>query len=352
MANEGRASVIAAVSDWLKLLALVVLVTEGVIIIAMRMTPESNPLARWYPLFMLLFLVVVVVGVFVDRYLQTKLTRPSELTLSLGDKKVTVETSQMTTAPEEIKKYEIQTMYVDSQNGFMFPRPKLPLGSGPQYLNAGESLVKVGLLPNLDTWNVIKEAAALHPLGKMLVETKQVLFAYGDVIECQLTDETSTKVVDNLLKEVLNIAEKEREQLDDEFIRGLRKQLIQGSLTPERFKIQNSFVVSILDKNLAKGAPVKPNLGNVFLTQAKIIGSNVDRIVANDDSIMWGFSETLTNILVNGQLRELTIYSLNRLVESKDHLFQLTISFSPQSEDSLGVWDELKDMFNSFRMIV
>ena len=33
----------------------------------MKLTPEEHPLHAWYPLFMLLFLVVIVVGLFLDR---------------------------------------------------------------------------------------------------------------------------------------------------------------------------------------------------------------------------------------------------------------------------------------------
>jgi hypothetical protein len=47
---------------------LVVLVAEAVMITAMSMTPDSSPLKNWYPVFMLLFLLVPVVGLFFDRH--------------------------------------------------------------------------------------------------------------------------------------------------------------------------------------------------------------------------------------------------------------------------------------------
>jgi hypothetical protein len=83
MPTENRIGVLGAISDWLKLLALVVLVCEAVIIIAMRTTPESNPLAAWYPVFMILLLLVVVVGVFVDRFAQLTTERIQKVLATL-----------------------------------------------------------------------------------------------------------------------------------------------------------------------------------------------------------------------------------------------------------------------------
>jgi hypothetical protein len=74
--KESRVLTLAAVSDWLKLLALIVLVAEVVIPIAMWQTPKESSIRAWYPVFMLLFLVVIVIGVFVDRYFSQKLAPP------------------------------------------------------------------------------------------------------------------------------------------------------------------------------------------------------------------------------------------------------------------------------------
>lgn len=70
--DEGRVGLIEAVSDWLKLLALIVLVAEATLLLAMNMTKEESLIYDFYPVMMLLFLGVVVGGFFYDRYLQSK----------------------------------------------------------------------------------------------------------------------------------------------------------------------------------------------------------------------------------------------------------------------------------------
>jgi hypothetical protein len=352
---KARSGILAAVSDWLKLLALIVLVAEAVILIAMRITPSSNPLTSWYPVFMLLFLIVVVVGVFWDRYTQ----RSTALTLTVSDRKVSVETSDMTVPTEEMKRYDIDAMFVDSQNGFMFPKFKSQLWSKPQYLSSGELFLKFGLIQDLDAIEEAKKGAAVLPLGTMMIESRHLLFEEADPIECQLTDETSNPVAETTIQRMIALLEKDGKGLNEEQVRELRKALIRrggGSdklkLVPEQFKVHNTFSVSIFDKSLARESPIQPNLANVFLLEVKGSGETVDNLVANTRSILWGSSQTLTNVMVKGKLRELTTYRMSNLVESDERLFKLQISFSPQTESSIAVWEELKEVFDSFRMIV
>lgn len=74
MTTENKKGIIDSISNWLKLLALVVLVAEAVMITAMSMTPDSSPLKNWYPVFMLLFLLVPVIGLFFDRQMERQRT--------------------------------------------------------------------------------------------------------------------------------------------------------------------------------------------------------------------------------------------------------------------------------------
>ncbi|MBN1146541.1 MAG: hypothetical protein JXA78_04745 [Anaerolineales bacterium] len=64
--------IIDSVSDWLKLLALICLVAEATLATAMALTPNTSPLKSWYPVFMLLFLLVLLIGIFYDRQEERK----------------------------------------------------------------------------------------------------------------------------------------------------------------------------------------------------------------------------------------------------------------------------------------
>ncbi len=58
--TTARFQLLSQISDWLKLLGLVVLGAEAVILTAMQLTPDDRPIHSWYPVIMLAFLVVIV----------------------------------------------------------------------------------------------------------------------------------------------------------------------------------------------------------------------------------------------------------------------------------------------------
>ncbi len=58
--------ILSSLSDWLKLLGLIVLVAEATILTAIATDFETS-FKGWYPVAMLLFLAVIVIGIFIDR---------------------------------------------------------------------------------------------------------------------------------------------------------------------------------------------------------------------------------------------------------------------------------------------
>lgn len=64
--------IIDSVSDWLKLLTLICLVANATLATAFALAPNTSPLKSWYPVFMLLFLLVPVIGMFYDRQEERK----------------------------------------------------------------------------------------------------------------------------------------------------------------------------------------------------------------------------------------------------------------------------------------
>src|SRR5438067_1373055 len=68
-----RAGVLHAVSNWLKLLGLIVLAAEAVLIVGLTSGSASSPMKGWYIPLMLTFLCVIVVGLFLDRHAQLRL---------------------------------------------------------------------------------------------------------------------------------------------------------------------------------------------------------------------------------------------------------------------------------------
>ena len=74
-----------------------------------------------------------------------------------------------------------------------------------------------------------------------------------------------------------------------------------------------------MNKALVADSPLKPTLPNLFVLLIQIGGGGpVDKLIANDRGIMWGPTNTLRNVELDGDLRELTANMMNLLTESDD----------------------------------
>lgn len=349
MSESERTGILSEISNWLKLLGLIVLVAESVIIAAMTASPTNHPLYNWYPVFMLLFLVVIVVAIFLDRHYK----RQSDeiLTLAVGDKQITVNTSELKVPDTRADKTYKSNVYSDSQKGFIFESPISTGWSKPQHMDSGSMLIKLGLIPDAKAFEQARAGAAVVPMGQMLLGGSNIIIEYGQPTYCEITDNTSNSVIDTIVVRILKLIDEQgKEKPSEDDIIKIRKGLLFPNIQIKKFPLQNRFAIHVYDKDLAVQSPISPNLGNLFVLLTKQQGGAVDKLVANEDSILWGSQQTLTNIQIESSLRELTTYTINALFENDKFLFELNVAFSPQTEAPISVWDDLKNMISSFKV--
>lgn len=347
--GESRSTILSAVSDWLKLLALVVLVAEAVVLVAMKLTPETNPLYAWYPLFMLLFLCVIVIGIFVDRYLQSTHER-NELSIQVGDVALTVGSGDPVAADQSTDTQSKEDIFVDSERGFQFKLPATVGWSQPERLPIGDFLVRVGLLKDNDGFSELYQAMALLPMGRMLAESSCLVVGRGDAIEAVFTEESTNLVIETYLDRVSSLRQQEGEDLSEDEKREMRQNILRRQMPVDSINVWNRFVITTMEKKYALESPVKPTLANLFLQLSRNLGP-LDQLVSTDKQILYGSTVTLRNILINNERRELTANTIFHLTESKNYFYLVEIYYSPQTQDSLRVWEELQNMAHSFRMI-
>jgi hypothetical protein len=70
--HESRGSILSAVSDWLKLLALIVLAAESILGVAYLSTDRTDPARKYYFPLAIGFLALIVAGLFLERALSTR----------------------------------------------------------------------------------------------------------------------------------------------------------------------------------------------------------------------------------------------------------------------------------------
>jgi len=274
----------------------------------------------------------------------------NKLTLALDEVEMTVVT-QPPVAPSksgQVAKHDGQ-LFQDLERSFEF---KLPQGKGwsaPQWMTEWDLLARSGV--GEDEIERAKNGVGLLPMGKMIGEGTALCLFYGTPIVAKLTDDTTTRATEVILKRLKDLSKTEGEPFGDEEIQRMRHAIVRQNVPVGGFVIQNCFSVHVMRKDLAAQSPVTPNLSNLFMMMSRAMPTPIDNIVANELSILWGSTTTALNVEIAGEVRELTSNTMNSLVEGSDFFYNVSIYYSPQTDNPLLVWSQLQEMAQSFTVL-
>lgn len=343
MSKSDRKSLIESISNWLKLLALIVLVAEGVIVIAIQITPKDSVIYPWYPVFMLFFLLVVVVAIFVDRSGQRKIQQ-----LQIDGQKIEVD-------PEKVKIRDMESI-VESPGRHINSRLKFslikPTGKDIQeeYLSLGQLYVKMGIASS-ENLQPLFEQMTVMPFGKMMANATNVVLQFGQNYELQMTGDSSTDQINKYLKHVKQAYKTEKNiSLSMEELTKTRRSLMLGDSSLVKINYFNGFIMQIYDKTYAAETYIPTTLPNIFSTIQIATRESIEKIISNEESILWGTSNHIKNVEVNGTSKDFSIYRMYYLIENKDFIYQLQLQWSPQTSEAISTWEDLKKMQENFRI--
>jgi hypothetical protein len=234
-------------------------------------------------------------------------------------------------------------MFNDLSRGFRFQLPTSAGWSAPKELTFWDMLMMIGL--SAEHVEMAKLGIQVLPMGRMMAESSVVYVGYGEPVYATLTDTSTTKALETFISRFRAVI---GEEFDEEDAAEIRKAAIKQQLPMSTLRVQNSISVMTMNKALARESPIQPTLANLYITLVQQGGGAVDKLVANDHSIMWGSTQTLRNVEIDGDLRELTANTMSLLTEGEDAFYQVSIYYSPQTENPLLVWNELQEVAQSF----
>jgi len=340
-------TILPAVSSWLKLLALIVLVAATFVIVAMIITPNDNPNYAVYPYMLLGLLLVVILGVFVDRQNERD-SRKSEGTLRrTNDNKLVIEEK---TSKNVLEK---NPNFVDSKLGFKIYYAMKDNWKKPEYLEYKELLIKLGVTTDgQDGDELINLILLTNPYGNMFVQSDNIIYQYGENLEIEFLADSTTQEIEDYLKRLENfLKDNEGQQLTEEDKQEQRQKLFLGDLGITKLYFPVSLSIQILQKELAVTSMSKPNLPNLLKSLIAITREPIEQLSSFDNSIIWITRMKMLNVKVNGIKGNFTIYRTYKLIETKDKLLLLQIQWSPESDSAIEVWNELSGMLDSFALI-
>ncbi len=237
-------------------------------------------------------------------------------------------------------------LFQDLKRGFQFKLPQSKGWSQPQWMMQEDYLTRLGF--SQEHINEAKRESSLIPMGKMIAEGECLYLFYGAPIIARYTDDTTTKQLEVYLQRLKDFRKERGEPLDENEIQKLKQVFMPQHIKTNSYSIQNLFMINTMRKELAASSPVTPSLPHLFMMITQSMQSPIDDIVANDQSILWGSTVTLRNVDVAGEIREFTANTMTLLTEGKDFFYQVAVYYSPQTENSMVVWNQLQEMMQSF----
>ena len=295
---------------------------------------------RWSVILVVAVLIFVFFAFYAPQFTE------AALTLDMAGNKVSVQTTKV--SREEVQGLDPQRHYIDSARGFFFEAPTTENWSKPNVLSGFKALIEakgVTLSPQL--LEAYERNIAINPLGPMLRQAETVRLVSGESLRVEFTDETSNELIDKIIENTIKDAESKGVQLQDEDIVSLRR----SALGVETLDFANEFTVAIFDKKKLVDLPGALSLPAFFTAISSTLGINLDKLVANENQMLTGGSVSLQKVRIDGSVKDFRVYRWMLMTESKDAFYMVEIAYSPQTAGSIQVWEDLRNLMDSFRLI-
>lgn len=343
--KKDRTSIIDSVSNWIKLLALIVLVAEGIILVAMSQTPVDSSVYPWYPFVMILLLIMIVIAVLLDRYLERNTQRLL----------VNVDNNELVSNPNRIKTNFIENKekkYVNGLLGYSFDKLRGSGWSEPIEITYIEYLSQIFLwnIENIDENQFKQFISAKSPFGTLFFHANILEVQKFDDIVIDIDDQSTTEPAEYVIQKIKKLQKMEGTVLTEDQIVNLRRRINETEgISQIGFGIKFN-VITFKKRDLDNNA-IPIGLPNLFLTLCLGSREPIDSISSNDQMILWTTSNKLRNCIIEGErVKNFNIYRSYQLVENSKYIYLNQIQWSPQLRSSVIAWEELKNAFESFKI--
>lgn len=299
---------------------------------------------RWDHIIIVIIIAVALLFFFSFVAPQFKTT---ELNLAINEFELNVKTTHLTNEELDLSEAS-QSLYVDTINRFTFNVPNANTWKAPEKFQDLSSLFAQKNLVQSDTdIKFYPQPLIRSPLGKMIQEQHGVRISSKEEIRVEFGDSAKHELLDLELEGLKSLMQTDSMFIDSSTLAQIRQQLIGF----KSIDFSNEFVVHVYNKSKLKGFPVRVSLAKIFLKMIESLTFTIDRIKANDNVIFASASGDIENATIDGSMKDFYAYRWMLFLESSDRYYLVEIGFSPQAKNSIRAWEDLKEMFESFRII-
>ncbi|NND61720.1 MAG: hypothetical protein HKN48_00850 [Flavobacteriaceae bacterium] len=354
--KEKRSSILNAISDWLKLVGLIVLVVEALLLLAMTLTPADDPIFKWYPITMILLALVVIVALFFDRrdqrdtdikkiHAEADADRIRQQTIGVAGNEVSVDSSSIGAELDEGV-----NDYTNSLLGYSLSKPEGDGWNDPESISYSEFIRRLYSKPDWTDEEVESNTVANSPYGNLLFRSNILEIQFGKNFTVDFTEDTTTDMVEYTLMNEVEQAKARGEEVTEEEIKEARMELNQTNVVPSVSFTPNLRIMTMKKENLNVSF-LDGSLPNLFLHLSTSVQEHIESLDSDEDSILWTTANKLMNVQFDGEdFNAFYIYRLYRLLESEKYIYLVAAQWSPQLKSAVFAWDSLKKSFESFKV--
>ena len=297
---------------------------------------------RWITVWLVAILAFCFFAFFAVRY------SAAGLKLNLGGNTVEIDTRALGTS-RSAEEIDASQHFVDNSLGFSIKKPDESVWSAAETIHGMEALLRSkGAVLNQDVLDQMELNFAISPFGAMLNDLTTVRFVSGDSLTIETTEDTTNDLIDSVVERTKALVVESGIDWLPQDETELRDALVGF----KRLEFANEFTVSVYDKGLLAGAPVKPSLAAFTLQFLSAYGASLDTLVADNVSILAAMTISLEGVTLDGTPdRQVRIDRVFLTTESDNRFYAVEIGLSPQTSSSLQMWQELEDMLKSFRTL-
>jgi hypothetical protein len=242
------------------------------------------------------------------------------LTLPHGPTLTIKPVSETVVAQADAQALDPRTYYVDSSLGFAYRKP-----SGAAWVSSKASSLAEEL--RIKGVRNLPQINPTTPLDRMLAAASWVRMSTGPTLRVGFTARSTAQV----LGQTVPLADGSPG----------------GGLTLD---FVDAVEVTVFDKTLLGAAPVS---FPTFFSAVTSIYPPLDKLVADTDKgmILGSTSLHTSGALVNGRTGDLAVDRAFLFADSAHRFYVVEAAYSPQTDESLEVWNAIVQALNSFRVI-
>lgn len=233
-----------------------------------------------------------------------------------GERALTIDTEGISISRQQAAALDPESYFVDLDHGLAIHRP-LTGWSELEELTVAEQLTEAG-------------AITLTP---QVSEQPVYRIRYGEPIEIQSDRQT--------LVNGQSVPEHRLDALEQLY-----------GPPPWTQPYYSQVVVNVFEKSVIKELGIK-NLADLLFLSVQFSGGQINHLIAEEgsDFMMVQASATYENVRMAGETATFTLETWLLIAEAEDAYYTVEIAYTPQSGQSVQVWDDLQVYMDSFRVI-